>query len=364
MRLWLGLAAIGLVAAGCGGGDGGSADPSAPQTVEPPAPVISTLSPNTIAAGGAAFTLTVNGSNFVSSSVVDWNGAALQTTYGSATRLSAQVPAADIGSSGTANVTVANGSGAGGTSAAASFTTTAAQGGGPAPGSGPSLVQFNQAQTQGNADAGNTFVQFKSTTKSGDTIWVAVTLSDFAGAHAITVSDTQGNTYTQLLPQENDGAPGTQTVAQFYAANIAGDSTSADTVTVNWSQENYKGVLIAEISGTTATPLVGHSQNIQDNLGVGSDNVTAGPVTVTAAQTPALLVALSMNTSGGASDTGGNGGGGPTPGTGLAEVAMLWNFGANLATFATETITGAESVSSVFSATSPDSYVTVTAVFH
>jgi len=254
------------------------------------------------------------------------------------------------------------GCGGGGGGASASTSTGTGTGTGTT-GTGPQVAQSNTFYTAGNTQTGNSTVQFQKATKAGDTIWVAVTLSDFAGVHTISVSDTQGNAFT-LLDQKNDGAPGSQTVAHFYAPNIIGDTTTPDTVTVNWSEENYKGVLIAEISGTTAAPLVGHAGNIQDGLAAGSNNVLAGPIDVTSAQTPALLVALSMNTTGGASDTGGSGFGGPAAGSGLTQVATMWDWGATLATFATASVTGAESVSSTFNAPDTDSYVTVAAVFH
>jgi hypothetical protein len=227
----------------------------------------------------------------------------------------------------------------------------------------PRLVQTNTFQTTGSSFATDSTVQFKAATKAGDTIWVAATVSDSVVAHTISVSDTQGNAYT-LLDQVNDGAPGTQSVAHFYAANIVGDSTKPDTISVTWSNDNYKGVLIAEISGTTAAPLAGHAHNDQVGLGGGSNNVTAGPIDLLSAQTPALLVALSMNTFGGTSDTGGTGIGGPTAGNGMTQVEMSWNWGANLATFATVSVTGAESVTSLFSALGKGSYVTVVAAFH
>jgi hypothetical protein len=228
----------------------------------------------------------------------------------------------------------------------------------------PRLVQTNTFQTTGTNFATDTPVQFTAVTKAGDAIWVAATVSDYAVVHTISVSDTQGNAYT-LIDQVNDGAPGSQSVAHFYAANIAGDSTTPDTITVTWSDDNYKGVLIAEISGTTAAPLAGHARNDQVGLGAGSNNVTAGPIDLSSAQVPALLVALSMNTDGGTSDTGGTGFAGPTAGNGMTQVEMSWNWGVNLATFATASVTGAESVSSVFSASGPDSsYVTVAAAFH
>jgi hypothetical protein len=227
----------------------------------------------------------------------------------------------------------------------------------------PRLVQTNTFQTSGGNFATDTSVQFNAATQAGDTIWVAVTVSDFGGVHTISVSDTQGNVYI-LLDQVNDGAPGTQSVAHFYAANIAGDSATPDTITVTWGNDNYKGLLIAEISGTIAAPLAGHAHNDQVGLGAGSNNVTAGPIDLSSAQTPALLIALSMNTFGGNSDTGGTGFGGPTAGSGMTQVQMSWNWGGNLATLATASVTGAESVSSVFSASGAGSYVTVAAAFH
>jgi hypothetical protein len=325
----------------------------------PPAstPAISALAPAAATAGGAAFTLTVTGTHFVSGSVVQWNGSGLNTSYASATKLSAQVPATDIAAGGTARITVANPATAGGTSAPVGFMIAAA------PAAGPQVAQLNTFQTLSDANTGNASLQFNAATKAGDAIWVAVTVSDYAGVHTLAITDTEGNQYT-LLDQENDGPPGTQTVAQFYAANIAGDSATPDTVNVTWTEDDYKGILIAEISGTTSSPLVGHAANIQDGLPAGSNNVTAGPIDVPQTATPALLVALSMNTSGGSSDTGGSGYGGPAVGTGMTQVSMLWDWGVNLATFATAAVPGTASVSSTFDAPDTDSYVTVTAVFH
>jgi uncharacterized protein (TIGR03437 family) len=82
-------------------------------------PVISSLSPATATAGGPSFTLTVNGSGFGSGSVVEWNHTPLTTTYGSATRLTANVPAALIASPDNVAITVVDAAGA--TSLAVSF---------------------------------------------------------------------------------------------------------------------------------------------------------------------------------------------------------------------------------------------------
>jgi hypothetical protein len=89
-----------------------------------PVPTITSLSPTSVTAGPAAFTLTVNGTNFVSNSAVQWNGSNRTTTFMSSTQLTAAITAADIASAGTASVTVLNPSSGGGTSNSVSFTIT------------------------------------------------------------------------------------------------------------------------------------------------------------------------------------------------------------------------------------------------
>jgi IPT/TIG domain len=346
------VATVVILLCGCGGGSGtGSAAP------ENAVPQIISLSPDNANAEEAPFMLTVNGSKFLANSSVSWNDTLLPTTYVSAVQLTAEVPSTDLAGAGTANVRVRNPAPGGGTSAGAIFTVNAPQRG------TPGLVQFASFQTT-NADGENdSTVQFEAPTKAGDAIWVAVTVADFGGVHAISVSDTQGNGYT-LLDQKNDGQPGAQTVAHFYASNIVGDNGTPDTITIHWSFDNYKGILAGEVAGVTGAPLVGHSANIQDALNGGTDNVTSGAIPVSSAQAPALLVALSMNTSGGASDTGGSGFGGPAGGTGFLPRTMVWEWGAKLATLETSSIADAGSAVPLFNAPSTDSYLTVAAVFH
>ncbi len=73
-------------------------------------PAISQLSPNSMTAGGAAFTMTVNGSNFGTKAVVNWNGAAqtANTTYVTGNQLMVAIPASMITNSTTVQVTVTN----------------------------------------------------------------------------------------------------------------------------------------------------------------------------------------------------------------------------------------------------------------
>lgn len=80
-----------------------------------PTPVIKTLSPNSIQAGGPSFTLTVTGKSFTPSSTIDWNGQTLaspsspglpSTVFVSSTTLSVLVPATLIQDGGVAQVQV------------------------------------------------------------------------------------------------------------------------------------------------------------------------------------------------------------------------------------------------------------------
>ena len=101
---------------------GGGASNAATFTINNPVPTITSLSPPWIAPGGPSFTLTVNGTNFVNGAVVRWNGANQTTTFVNAGQLTAAIPAADIATAGTVNVTVFNPAPGGGTSDPAVFT--------------------------------------------------------------------------------------------------------------------------------------------------------------------------------------------------------------------------------------------------
>ena len=101
---------------------GGGTSPAAAFTINNPVPSISSLSPSTVVVGGAAFTLTVNGSNFVSGAVVRWNGSDRTSAFVSENQLRAEIPASDIATIAPVSVTVFNPSPGGGTSNAMGFT--------------------------------------------------------------------------------------------------------------------------------------------------------------------------------------------------------------------------------------------------
>jgi len=93
-------------------------------TVVPhPVPVLTTISPAATAMGGAVFLLTVTGSGFVPTSIVQWNGAARPTVFNSSNQLTATIPTTDIQSLGNNSVSVSSPTPGGGTSASLTFTT-------------------------------------------------------------------------------------------------------------------------------------------------------------------------------------------------------------------------------------------------
>lgn len=81
-----------------------------------PVPTTTSIFPTSAEKGSSAFTLTVNGTNFISSSVVNFNGSPRSTTFVSSTRLKAQIPASDLTTVGAYPITVTNPAPGGGTS--------------------------------------------------------------------------------------------------------------------------------------------------------------------------------------------------------------------------------------------------------
>ena len=97
---------------------GGGTSNVLPVSVVNPAPVLSPgfPLPSFVGAGAPAFTLRAYGTGFTPTSVVRWNGSDRSTNFGNALFLTASIPATDVASLGTAQVTVFNPAPGGGTS--------------------------------------------------------------------------------------------------------------------------------------------------------------------------------------------------------------------------------------------------------
>ena len=93
---------------------GGAASGGLSLNLQNPVPRISSLSPGAVPVLSATFTLTIDGTNFVPSSVARWNGAALATTYVSSTELQATISSTLLTKKDNFTITVQNPSPGGG----------------------------------------------------------------------------------------------------------------------------------------------------------------------------------------------------------------------------------------------------------
>ncbi len=92
-----------------------------------PVPTTTSISPASKTVGDSQFTMTVNGTNFVSNSTVNFNGSPRTTSFVSSVQLTATIPASDLTvATSSALITVANPAPGGGTSNAQTFTVNAA----------------------------------------------------------------------------------------------------------------------------------------------------------------------------------------------------------------------------------------------
>jgi len=115
-----GSAAVSVTNPTPGGGDSGSSV----FTINPtsnPAPQLQYSDPSSVNAGSPDITFTVSGSNFIPTSVIQWNGTALTTSYLSDSYLEAQVPASNLANPGIAEVVVVNPGPGGGSSTSLQF---------------------------------------------------------------------------------------------------------------------------------------------------------------------------------------------------------------------------------------------------
>jgi len=94
----------------CGGGNS--------KPASNPAPAVQSLSPASAPAGSAAFTLTVNGSGFLSGSTVTWNNSSRTASFASSSQVTIPVSASDVETAGSATISVTNPAPGGGQSSA------------------------------------------------------------------------------------------------------------------------------------------------------------------------------------------------------------------------------------------------------
>jgi uncharacterized protein (TIGR03437 family) len=233
---------------------GGSASTAATFPISAPTPVISSLSPTSATAGGAAFTLTVNGASFLSGAAVQWNGTALTTTFVSSVQLTAAVPASLIASAGNASITVMNAGGSASTAAIlpinvptpaiTSLSPTSATAGGAAftlTVNGTSFLSGATVQWNGTALT-TTFVSSVQLTAA-----VPASLIASAGSASITAINSGGSASTAVAFPIGMPTP-TITSLSPVSATAGG---AAFTLTVNGT--NFLSGAVVQWNGTALT---------------------------------------------------------------------------------------------------------------
>jgi len=203
---------------GCGGGTGKSLINQPVSSESNPTPTITTILPTNTVAGGAAFTLTINGGNFVAGSMVNFGGSAPATTFVNSTQLTATIPAASVVSTGTLAVTVTNPAPGGGTSKAINFTITSG---------GPSPVPTISTLFPSCAPAGEQLVDSTDNllTVVGDG-FVPSSVVRWNGTDLPTTSNGSINGLTAQVPASDIAAAGTAAVTVFNPAPGGGTSNS------------------------------------------------------------------------------------------------------------------------------------------
>jgi outer membrane protein assembly factor BamB len=201
---------------------------------------LTSLSPSKVPAGNAAFTLTVFGTGFTTSSTVALNGTVLKTTYGSASTLSAAVGAAQVASVGSSSVTVVNPANQGGTSAPLTLTITA-----------PSIDAVSYQITNGHSG----FVAFKSAALPPSGSW-SVDLGGepsyalIVGGVVFVTASINGNSQLFAL----NGTTGATVWGPIAFAGVTGITYDAGMIFVDSGTYYTTGILSA-LDATTGNPI-------------------------------------------------------------------------------------------------------------
>ena len=260
--------------------DGGSSTASTGSTFTVNAgPAISSLSPNNVGAGASAFTLTVNGSNFVSGATVQWNGNNRTTNFVSSSQLTAAIAAGDVASAGTIPIKVVNPDG--GTSAASNFKVNP----GPAISSlspnsvGAGAAGFTLTVNGSNFVSGST-VQWNGNSRTttyvnSGKITAAISASDVAasGTIPVTVVNPDGGTSAASNFTVNGGP----TISSLSPNNV-GAGTGALTLTVNGS--NFVSGATVQWNGNNRTTTFANNSQLTAAISA-SDVASAGTASVT-----------------------------------------------------------------------------------
>ena len=231
-----------------------------------PVPVVSSISPASVTAGDPAFTLTITGTNFISGSVINWNGTALVTTFVSATQLTASVSATLVAVAGTANITVFNPTPGGGTSNVSVFTISSVS-----TNPVPAITSLSPASVTAGAPVftltvnGTNFIGSSVINWNGSaltttyinstqlTATVSASLVTTAGTAAVTVVTPAPGGGTSNAATFTVSAPGNNPVPTLTAISPASITAGAAAFTLTANGSNFINTSVIKWNGTSLT---------------------------------------------------------------------------------------------------------------
>ena len=228
-----------------------------------PVPVITSTAPTSAIVASGAFTLTVQGSGFVSSSVVRWNGSNRSTTYINSTELRAAIVAEDVASAGTAQLTVFSPGPGGGVSPGAPFSITS------------SISNLMVGST--NVAPGQTVSVTLTNGYGGSGDWLALAATSAPNTSYITYVYVGGGVTTKTWSFTMPSTPGTYEFRLFLNSGYVRAATSP-TITVGVGGGGGGTAPQLSVSATSVTPGSQVTVTLSGGYGGATDWVAFAPV--------------------------------------------------------------------------------------
>ena len=210
-----------------------------------------------------AFTLTAQGSGFVSSSVVRWNGSNRPTTYINSTELRAAIAAEDVASAGTAQLTVFSPGPGGGVSPGAPFSITS------------SISNLMVGST--NVAPGQTVSVTLTNGYGGSGDWLALAATSAPNTSYITYVYVGGGVTTKTWSFTMPSTPGTYEFRLFLNSGYVRAATSP-TITVGVGGGGGGTAPQLSVSATSVTPGSQVTVTLSGGYGGATDWVAFAPV--------------------------------------------------------------------------------------
>ncbi|HBI25381.1 TPA: hypothetical protein DDX30_01165 [Candidatus Wolfebacteria bacterium] len=226
--------------------------------VRNPVPTTTGISPSSKTVGDAQFTMTVNGTNFVSASVVRLNGSDRTTVFASSTQLTATIPASDMTApTTTAQITVFNPTPGGGVSNAQTFTVNKAN------------ITITLGSSLNPSTYGDSVTFTATTTSSVSTPTGTVTF--FNGATPLATSTLTGGVATLATSTLSIA---THSITAVYNGDTNFNASTSATVLQTVNKANITITLDSSLNPSTYGDLVTFTATTTSGVGTPSGTVT------------------------------------------------------------------------------------------